>query len=308
MLHVASRVRSCNSRRVIPMNPTVATAPQPPLTESQKAALLTLLADDDPNIHQIIRAKILSHGPAMRDWMRPHRLSSDAVLRRRAAEIVEHFDRESADNEFVAFCLTRGEDLDAELGAWLLAQTQYPAINTTAYQALLDSYAGDLKVRIDFGAPADQMLTTINQYLFAHLGFSGNEQNYFDPENSYLNCVLDRRRGNPISLCLVYIAIARRLRLPVAGVGLPGHFLCRFQSTRGDLYIDPFHRGRLLTRADCIKLLINTGHEFYEGYLSAVSPRKILLRMCSNLHHIYTRLEHSEESNRLHRYITALAK
>jgi len=290
------------------MNPPVASPEPAPLTESQKTALLTLLADEDPNVHQVIRAKILSHGPAMVEWMRPHLLSSDPMLRRRAAEIVDHFDREAADNAFVAFCLTRGEDLDMEQGAWLLAQTQYPNINATAYQALLDSFAGDLRMRIDFGAPADQILTTINQFLFSHLGFSGNEQNYYDPENSYLNRVVDRRTGNPISLCVLYLAISRRLRLPIAGINMPGHFLCRFQGTRGDIFIDAFHRGRLLTRADCIKLLINAGHEFYEGFLSPVSSRRILLRMCSNLHHIYTRLEHSDESNRLHRYITALAK
>ncbi|MBI3876174.1 MAG: hypothetical protein HY300_09520 [Verrucomicrobia bacterium] len=157
-------------------------------------------------------------------------------------------------------------------------------------------------------SPADQILGSINQYIFGHLGFTGNDQSFYDPENSYLNRVLDRRTGNPISLCVAYIAVCRRLRLPVAGIGMPGHFLCRFQGTRGEIYIDAFRRGKLLTKADCVKMLISAGHDFYEGYLSPVSNRRILLRMCSNPHHIYTRLEHSEASNRLHRYITALAK
>jgi len=290
------------------MNVTTTSAPPAALTEPQKAALLNLLTDDDPAIYQIIRQKILSHGPPARDWLRTHSLSSDPVLRRRAQEIVDHFERQAADNRFLAFCLSRGEDLDAEQGAWLLAQTQYPNINITAYQALFDSYAADLRPRVDLGQEPLAILTTINDYLFARLKFTGNEQNYYDPENSYLNRVLDRRTGNPVSLCLVYLALGRRLRLPIAGIAMPGHFLCRYQSTRGEIFIDAFRQGKLLAKADCVRMLQTSALEFMDGFLTPISPRRMLLRMTHNLHQIYVNLGFTEEVGRFQRYIIALSK
>jgi regulator of sirC expression with transglutaminase-like and TPR domain len=279
------------------------------LSESQKAALVKLLTDDDVAVYHTIRGKILSYGPSAGEWLRPHTLSSDPVLRRRANELVHFMARQEADNRFLAFCLNQGEDLDLEQGAWLLSQTQYPDINTAAYQALFDSYAGDLRERVrSAGSKAENILGTINHYLFDGLGFTGNEADYYDPDNSYLNRVVDRRTGNPISLCLVYLFIARRLQLPITGIGMPGHFLIRFQSTTGEVYIDAFNRGKLLNKGDCVRYLLHTSHGFQEEYLSPVTHRRVLLRVCSNLHQIYAQLELSDEASRLQRYIVALAK
>ena len=291
------------------MSSSIATEKPPTLSESQRKALIKLLSDDDPAVYRVVRGKILSYGQTATVWLQPHVLSSDPVLRRRAQEIIDHLARQSADNRFLAFCLSQhGEDLDVEQGTWLLAQTRYPDINIAAYQALFDSYAGDLRERIDFGAKPDQILATINQYLFSELGFRGNEENYYEPENSYLNRVVDRRTGNPPSLCLVYLFLSRRLRLPVAGIGMPGHFLCRFQCSTEELYIDAFNRGKLLSKNDCVKYLVQTNYGFQEGVLAPATPRRILLRMCSNLHQIYLHLKLRDESARLQRYIVALAK
>jgi regulator of sirC expression with transglutaminase-like and TPR domain len=279
-----------------------------PLTENQKTALLTLLADDDLAVYHTVRSKILSYGPGASRWLQPYGLSSDPILRRRTQEILQHLAKQTADNEFLGFCLRHGEDLDAEEGAFLLAQTQYPDVNIAAYQALLDSYAGDLRERIDFGSSPENILASVNEYLFNVRGFHGNEQNYYDPENSYLNRVMDKRTGNPISLCLLYYFLSRRLKLPVSGIGMPGHFLCRFQSSTEEFFIDVFNRGKLLSKADCVKYLHQTSHGFQEGYLAPISARRILLRICSNLHQIYVQLGLPEETSRFQRYIVALAK
>ena len=278
------------------------------LSESQKAALLSLLTDDDPAIYRTVRDKILSYGPEAVDWLRPHMLSREPALRRRAQEIVLHFEKQAADNEFLGFCLKSGEEFDLEKGAWLLARTQYPDINIEAYGALVDSFARDLRERLDFGAGAKPILNTINHYLFMELGFSGNEENYYDAENSYLNRVLDRRTGNPINLCLLYILLARRLKLPVTGIGLPGHFICRYQSTAAEFYIDVFQRGTFLSKADCVQYLLRGNYSVGEQYLTPVTPRRLLLRICSNLHQIYDQMESAEEAMRVQRYVVALAK
>ena len=278
------------------------------LSERQRAALLNLLGDDDPAIYRTVRAKILSFGPAAAEWLRPHLLSGDPALRRRAQQIVSHFDRQAADNRFLAFCLKHGQEFDIEQGAWLLAQTQYPEINVEAYQALLDSFAGELASRLEPGADPKQLLATVHKYVFRELGFAGNEQNYYDPENSYLNRVIDRRKGNPINLCLVYISLARRLQLPVIGIGLPAHFICRYQSSAAEIYVDPFNRGKLLTKADCIQYLTRGNYSLREDYLTPVSPRRMLLRICGNLHQIYLHLELAQEATRLQRYLIALSR
>jgi regulator of sirC expression with transglutaminase-like and TPR domain len=279
------------------------------LSESRRAALLTLLADDDPAIYRSIRQKILSLGPNATEWLRPHVLSRDPALRRRTQEILLSFDRQTADNYFLGFCLKHGEELDLEQGAWLLAQTVYPDINVSGYRALLDSFAGDLQEQVNLksGTP-ERALTAVNEYLFAELGFTGNEEEYNDPENSYLNRVLDRRTGNPINLCVVYLLVARRLRLPVAGIGLPGHFVCRYQSSATEIYIDAFNRGKLLTKADCVRYLLQGNYSVRDDYLAPVSPRRILLRICSNLHQIYLHLDRTEDATRFQRYLVALAR
>jgi regulator of sirC expression with transglutaminase-like and TPR domain len=290
------------------MSLPVTSSPTKELSESQWKALVNLLADDDPAIYQTVREKILSFGERAGEWLRSYRLSSDPVLRRRAREIVQHFDRQEADTWFLAFCLKHGEEFDLEEGVWLLAMTQYPDINVEAYRALLDHFAAEIRERIDFNETDKEILTTVNNYIFDELGFTGDQENYYDPQNSYLNCVVDRRKGNPINLSLLYLLLARRLQLPVAGIGLPGHFICRYQSTSEELYIDPFHHGKFLTKADCIQYLVSGSHGLQDEFLAPVSTRRMLMRICSNLHQIYSQMELTEETTRLQRYLVALAR
>ncbi len=278
------------------------------LSESQRKALINLLGDDDPAIYRTVREKIMSIGEEAGEWLRPLRLSSDPLLRRRSREIVQYFDRQEADTWFLAFCLKHGEEFDLEEGVWLLALTQYPDINVEAYRALLDNFAAEVKDHIDFSETGKEILTTLNNYLFDELGFTGDEENYYDPQNSYLNRVIDRRKGNPINLSLLYLLLARRLKLPMTGIGLPGHFICRYQSTASEIYVDAFHHGKFMTKADCIQYLMSGNHSLQDEFLAPVSTRRVLMRICSNLHQIYSQMELPDETMRLQRYLVALAR
>jgi regulator of sirC expression with transglutaminase-like and TPR domain len=277
------------------------------LGEAQRRALISLLADDDSSVYQTVRQKLLSYGSEVAEWVKPETLSNNPVLRRRALEIQDHFARQTADEQFLRFCQVQGEEFDIEQGALLLARTQYPRINPIGYTALLDDFATELRERLDLNGPAEYILHVVNDYLFDELKFVGNEKDYYDPENSYLNRVLDRRTGNPISICLTYLLVTKRLRLPMAGIGLPGHFLCRYQNSRYEIYVDAFNRGKSLSRADCIKYLMKIRHRLDESYLAPVTPRRILLRMCANLHQIYTQTKAVAETERLQKYLVALA-
>ena len=275
--------------------------------ERERHALLNLLGDDDPEVYTAVRERIVSYGPEVCDWLRPHTLSSDPNVRRHTQEIIHHFERHEADREFLLFCLRKGEYLDLESGTLLLARTTYPELNPEAYSALLDSFAAVIAPRLNTSLSPRELLTVINQHLFKELGFRGDEDTYFDPKNSYLNQVLDRRKGNPISLCLIYLLVARRLNLPIAGIGLPGHFVCRYQSTLDSVYIDAFDQGRLLTKADCVQFLLHSAFGLHEQFLAPVSSRRMLMRMCGNLHQSYLHLEAKAEATRMQGYLAALS-
>lgn len=282
-------------------------APPGQFSPRQQDALLTLLADDDPAVYSTVREKILRCGPASAEWLRRHLVSPEPALRRRAQEIINHFDAQAADNRFLAFCLQNGEDLDLETGALLLAQSAYPEINPDGYRALLDDFAREIRERYPERAAPKLVIGAMNEFLFAELGFVGNQEDYYDPQNSYLNRVIDRRTGIPITLCLIYYLLGRRLQLPITGIGLPGRFICRYQSTANEFYIDVFDSGSLRSKADCVQYLLRTNFSVRDDYLAPVTARRFLLRMCANLHQVYVQQDRPDQATRVQRYLVALA-
>ncbi len=279
-----------------------------PLPVRQREALISLLADEDPAIYSTVRAKLLAFGPAASQWLRPHTLSSDPTLRRRAREIVQHQGCRAADQRFREFCRNRGEDLDFEEAAGLLAQTRYPDANPEGYRALFDDWAGELRGLIELAESPEESLGTLNRFLFEHLAFEGSEQHSFDPESGYWNRIIDRRVGNPVGLGMVYLCLGRRLQLPLTGIGLPGHFVCRYQDSKTEFYVDPFGRGRFLRKADCVKIILQTSFGYGEHHLTPLNPRRIVQRMCQHLVNSYGHLEQTDEARRVQRYVAALAR
>lgn len=277
-------------------------------TEAERAALITLLGDEDTTVFQAVRDRLASYGPAVIEWLRPHTASGDPVLRRHARAVIRHLGRAQADDRFLSFCLQHGENLDLEEGVWLLARTSDPDLNTEVYRALLDGYAAELRERVHPLRGGRSVLVALNEYLFEELGFAGSGEGEHDPLNSYLHSVLDRRVGIPISLCVVYLLLGWRLRLPLAGIALPGYFVCRYQSAAEEWFIDVYRGGRLMDKADCIHVLLRGHVALGEQYLSPASPRRILTRMCGSLHQAYVRLANDREATRVRRYLVALTR
>jgi regulator of sirC expression with transglutaminase-like and TPR domain len=146
------------------------------------------------------------------------------------------------------------------------------------------------------GAPAPVRIATLNAYLYEELGFSGNREHYDDPRNSFLNEVLDRRLGIPISLAAVYLEIGRRAGLRLEGVNFPGHFLVRAPAGPDDMedvIVDPFHAGALLSEVDCRHLLrqhVGEDAAFEQGLLATATRQHIVVRMLVNLKRLYVRM------------------
>lgn len=279
-----------------------------PLTDGQRSALLTLLQDDDPAVANLARRRLLDEGPELSPWLRQHVLSNDARLRRRTREILLHFEAVEADAEMMGFCQQAGEDLDLEEGSLRLARSQFPGINADAYRAILDQWAAQVSEWLpEDRSDDDGILAALQVGLFQQIGLHGNEANYYEPDNSYLTRTIDRRLGNPLSLCTVVLLVGRRLALPLAGIGLPAHFLCRYQSANRQVYVDAFNGGRLLTRTDCVTFVNQLGRPFDDGYLQPVSTRRMLQRVCTNLEHAFEGLERRGDMGRIQRYHHLLA-
>ncbi|MEL6604266.1 MAG: tetratricopeptide repeat protein [Cyanobacteria bacterium J06614_10] len=182
--------------------------------------------------------------------------------------------------------------------ALYIAQEEYWDMDPTVYLERLDEMAAKVRSRLPAGRYPLKVIQVINDYLFGELNFSGNQQNYYDPDNSLLNCVLDRRLGIPISLSLVYLEIAHRLRFPMVGVGMPGHFLIRPVVEDMEVFVDPFHQGEVMFLADCQKRFYQLfpNGEWRMEFLSGVMPKPFLARMLMNLKAVYVQLEAYEQA------------
>lgn len=175
--------------------------------------------------------------------------------------------------------------------ALLIAAEEYPRLDVDLYVERLDHFGDLARERAVDAQSATDVITALNATLFERLGFHGNPENYYDPRNSFLNEVIDRRTGIPITLTVVYIEVARRIGFPVKGVGMPFHFIARHEAESGVFFIDPFNEGRLLGSAGCDELItqMSGGNlELQPEHLEAVTNKQILTRMLSNLLGIYS--------------------
>jgi regulator of sirC expression with transglutaminase-like and TPR domain len=168
-----------------------------------------------------------------------------------------------------------------------LATIQFPDLTPEPFLDQLNELASRLGDRLRNFNDGRDFVEAAQRYLFGELGFRGNEDNFFDPLNSCLNQVLERRTGLPITLSVVYMEIARRLHMPVFGIGLPNHFVVQFDDGNYATFIDPFHGGRPITARDCFALAGSSVAD--PALLQRVSKKQIVMRMLQNLRNVYVR-------------------
>ena len=191
--------------------------------------------------------------------------------------------------------LTREDsDVPLELAALELATIEFPKLDPGPFIDILDSYANEIDERMRMEYNGVERLQVLHEFLFREQGYTGNEQDYYNARNSCLNEVIASRAGIPISLCVVYMAVAERLEMPVYGIGLPGHFLCRYEEEDEGFktYIDVFHQGTLMTGEECLdfaRTLTGMDLSATPQLLQPVTSRQIIIRMLNNLRSIYLR-------------------
>ncbi len=187
----------------------------------------------------------------------------------------------------------------------MVAEDAYPALDAAAYLEKLESMARVVRSRLAPDAFAEQKIAALNAYLFDELGFRGNVDDYYDPRNSYLNDVLDRKTGLPITLSIVYMDVGRRIGLPLQGVSFPGHFLVKIRLRRGQCVLDPFQSGATQSDEALRKRLAQVMPQSATGvgrlpdispYLEAASPRDIIVRLLRNLKAVYFKVGRLNEA------------
>jgi regulator of sirC expression with transglutaminase-like and TPR domain len=180
--------------------------------------------------------------------------------------------------------------------ALALARVEYPTLDAAPYLQRLERMGEAAAGRLQRNNPS--RIATLNAYLYEELGFSGNREHYDDPRNSFLNEVLDRRLGIPISLAAVYLEIGRRAGVRLEGINFPGHFLVRAPADSAgprteDVIIDPFHAGALLSEVDCRHLLreqLGEDVAFDHALFATATRQQIVVRMLVNLKRLYVRM------------------
>ncbi len=187
-----------------------------------------------------------------------------------------------------------GTELRMELdrAALILARIEVPELVAGPYLGMLDEHASNIAARVSDLSDGREFVLSANRYLFDENGFRGNTADYYDARNSCLNEVLDRRLGIPITLSVLYMEIARRLAMPVYGIGMPGHFLIEYSDAGYSTYIDPFDGGKFLTAEDCYQLIetrFGTKFERDGNVLRRMPKKQIVIRMLRNLLGVYVR-------------------
>ncbi len=177
-------------------------------------------------------------------------------------------------------------------GALAIAWEEYPRMDLGYYREIFDRMVDDLQPRLAKIHYPLKVVQEINRYLFGDQGFSGNDRDYYDPCNSFITDVLERRLGIPLTLSIVYMVLGNRLGFPMDGVSFPAHFIIRPQHADLDIFIDPYNKGEILFPQDCaakLKQLYGYDIPLQPEYLEPVSIRRILDRLLNNLKLIYLR-------------------
>lgn len=194
-------------------------------------------------------------------------------------------------DEFELLLSQDDSEIDLAEAALVIAKDEYPKLDISHYLEQIDQFAIDIAEKLDQDSDAESIITTMNGYLFEEQGFNGNMDDYYDPRNSLLNDVLDRRCGIPISLSIIYLETGRRLGLDLEGICFPGHFLVRFNVGQGTIILDPFFGGISLSEDELefrlSRLSDHQSQDSLEELLEPASNRLILERVLRNLRGIY---------------------
>jgi regulator of sirC expression with transglutaminase-like and TPR domain len=274
------------------------------LAENQIAALMALLEDENRDVASAARVRLVELGEAALPALESAAGGDDAKLRRDARAVRGAILVERAERAFTER-LKRG-DLDLEACAIDLARTDRPELEPAVVRAKLDDLAD--RVRAAVAAAPDQAgrAAALGAVLHGEERYRGNAEDYYHPHNSYLDWLLDLRKGIPISLSLLYVFVGRRAGLDVFGVGFPRHFVAAYREGSFVSYLDAFHGGRTLNREQAVAMLTSQNLPSHDALFVEAAPYDVVRRMLANLAYAYRDRADDARSARVSRLLAAL--
>ncbi len=270
-------------------------------TPSEIKSLVSLLDDPDPYVQSEVKNRLFELGeqavPLLDQRKNEARDESEKEL---INEVIRWITYGSLEEDFLEILqkgINRPEQLEAAV--LTLCRFSYPTLREKEYEKKLDRFAGMVENRIRYSLSESQKMHKLLNFVFEELKFTGSNEDYYHPQNSYLNRVIDRRKGLPISLGLIVLFLARRLDLPFYGVNMPIHFMLKYKGEKEEVLIDPFDRGKTVTYNQCYYFLKQNGLEPRSEHFEITSERDILARCIRNLVHSYSRREENDKVEQL---------
>jgi regulator of sirC expression with transglutaminase-like and TPR domain len=271
------------------------------LGETEREAFLSLLDDTSPAVRRALLLRFGELGPAAAPFLQTVARGSNRVLARHAAWFLDELKFSDPIAEFRGFI--RSLNYELESGALLLARTVSPRLDAGDCCTQLDKIAARCRELIVEPSTAREKCRVLNRVLFHEWGFHGNVENYTDPRNSFLDQVLERRTGIPLSLSIVYLLVAERLSLELEPVGLPGHFIVGCFADDLPFFIDPFDRGVFRDAEEIFELLRANKITPKASDLAPTPVREVLCRSCRNLVNHYTTAGEPERAKLFARFV-----
>lgn len=267
---------------------------------------MTLLGDEDQSVVESARQRIMEIGRSVLPELKKQYENQPLPVKLRMKDLISQLQPGSLENKFRNLAPDSDEDsIDLETALFTVARIGYPHLNKEVYLGKIRELVNRVNSRLERWETVDDhtAVETVNEVIFEEYEFHGNEANFYDPDNSFINRVLQQRKGSPLLLSCLVLLIARRLELPYQPVTMPAHCILAYSGQKRRIFIDPFHSGQLLTRDDCIEFLNSAGFGFVEEYLAPVSNQKLLTRVLKNLLNSYHRLHNNSRIEELRGYL-----
>ena len=279
------------------------------LPKSEIKAITKLLKSNDEETFKLLEEQFKTFDTKTFEEINNEISPDDIELKRNFLEFAFKIKRAQLKNDFNKWSKNHSSDL--EDGVFLVAAFANPLLDTEHYSKLLNSWANSISQnlkKVKLKDDPTSVINEINHFVFMELGFKGNKNNFYDPENSFIDKVMEKRLGNPILLSMIYLLITKRIGLSFSGVNMPAHFLVQYRDAFEPIIVDPFNQGEIVTKSVCQERIKALKLIWQGDYLSCPTNKQIILRMMQNLINIYQNNEEFDLKEYLEDYVNIIKR
>ena len=257
-------------------------------------ALVSLLDDEDHEVSQHVEGKILSLGGNVIPFLETEwEESFNPNLQRKIEELIHELQLSIMNERLQSW--KNGGGLDLMEGMWILSTYHYPELSLDNLKTIVEQLYYDIWIQFQEEMNAVDQIKRINSIFFGVMNFAANTKNFHSPSNSMVNVVLESRRGNPITLCVIYLLIARKLGMPVYGVNLPNLFVLTYKNDKTQFYINVFNRGIIFSKTDIDHYIAQLNIKSKEIFYQPCTNLEIVQRVLRNLILSYEKTSEQEK-------------